>query len=62
MNVAEIARVFDEAIKHPLFTIQGRSITLMDLATFAAFVAVTLIVSRLLRRSTDAALSRHRRQ
>ncbi len=58
MNVAEIARVFDEVIKHPLFTVQGQSITLIDLATFAIFVIATLIVSRLLRRSADAALSR----
>jgi len=58
MNVTEIARVFDEVIKHPLFTVQGRSITLIDLATFAFVIIVTLIVSRLLRRSADAALSR----
>ena len=58
MNVTELARVFDEVIKHPLFTVQGRSITLIDLATFAFVIVVTLVVSRLLRRSADAALSR----
>jgi small-conductance mechanosensitive channel len=58
MDVAEFARLLEQIVKHPLFTIQGRSITLVDLVTFAVFVLVTLVVSRLLRRSTDAALSR----
>ena len=58
MNVTEIARIFDEVIKHPLFTVQGRNITLIDLATFALVIVITLTVSRVLRRSADAALSR----
>lgn len=60
MNAAEFLRVLDQVIKHPLFTLQGKAITLMDVITFAVFVFATLIVSYLLRRSADAALSRRR--
>lgn len=58
MDLAEFARILDEIVKHPLFTIQGQAITLVDLVTFALFIIVTLAVSRLLRKSADAALSR----
>ncbi len=58
MDLAEFARVLDEIVKHPLFTIQGQAITLVDLVTFTLFVVGTLVMSRLLRKSADAALGR----
>lgn len=57
-DFTQIVRVADEVIKHPLFTIQGQAITLMDLLTFAFFIVATLVVSRVLRRSAEAALHR----
>ena len=58
MNTAEVLALFDEAIKHPLFTIKGIAVTAMDLATFAIFVVATLVASRVLRKTADAALHR----
>jgi small-conductance mechanosensitive channel len=58
MDLAEFARLLEEIVKHTLFTVQGQSITLVDLTTFALFVIATLVVSRLLRRSADGALAR----
>lgn len=58
MSVRELAYLVGQTIKYPLFTIQGRAVTLVDIVTFAVFVAATLVVSRLLRRSAEAALSR----
>ncbi|GMV07852.1 MAG: hypothetical protein AMXMBFR53_41270 [Gemmatimonadota bacterium] len=56
MSLAELARLVDQAIKYPLFTLQGQSVTLMDVLTFAVFVAATLFVSRVLRRAARRAL------
>jgi len=58
MDLAEFARLVDEIVKHPLFTIQGKSITLIDLLTFTVVIFIALVVSRLLRRSAEAALTR----
>lgn len=58
MDLAELARSLDEIVKHPLFSISGTTITLIDLLTFAVFILATLVVSRLLRKSAEAALSR----
>lgn len=56
MDFAEPVRAVGQVIKYPLFTLQGQSITLMDVLTFAIIVLITLIVSRLLRRGADRAL------
>lgn len=56
MDFAELARVFADVIKYPLFTLQGQAITLMDVLTFTVFVLATLILSMLLRRGAYRAL------
>ena len=58
MDLAELARIVDRIVKYPLFTVQSQAITLVDLLTFAVFIFATLIVSRVLRKSALAALSR----
>jgi len=57
MDFAEVARPFAEIIKYPLFTLQGRAITLMDVLTFTVIVMATLVLSKLLRRGADRALN-----
>lgn len=56
MDFSEMARLADQVIKYPLFTLQGRSITVVDLLTFVVVVGITLLVSRLLRRGARRAL------
>lgn len=56
MDFAEIARAVGQVIKYPLFTLQGQSITMMDVLTFGVFVLATLFLSRLFRRGADRAL------
>lgn len=56
MDFAEPARAVGQIIKYPLFTLQGQSITLMDILTFAVIVIVTLVVSGLLRRGANRTL------
>lgn len=58
MSVRELAYMVGQTIKYPLFTIQGEAITLVDIGTFAIIIAGTLVVSRILRRSAERALSR----
>jgi small-conductance mechanosensitive channel len=58
MDLSELARILDEVVKHPLFTIQGQAITLVDLITFAVIIVATLVASRVVRRSAETALSR----
>ena len=58
MNVAEMASLVGQVIKYPIFTLQGQSITLMDILTFSLFVGATLFTSRILRRGAQRALNR----
>ena len=58
MDFTEVARLVGQVIKYPLFTLQGQSITLMDVLTFAVFVAATLVLSRILRRGAQRALDK----
>jgi potassium efflux system protein len=56
MDFAEMARLVGQVIKYPLFTLQGRAITLMDVLTFTVLVLATLFVSGLLRRGVERTL------
>jgi small-conductance mechanosensitive channel len=56
MDFAEMARLVGQVIKYPLFTLQGRAITLMDVLTFTALVLATLFLSGLLRRGVERTL------
>jgi small-conductance mechanosensitive channel len=58
MDFAEVARLVGQVIKYPLFTLQGQSITLMDVLTFTLFVVATLVLSSLLRKGADRALTK----
>ncbi len=58
MSVTEIAQKFHTVVTAQLFTLQGHGITLVDLLIFAIFIFVARVVSRLLRRSADAAMDR----
>lgn len=58
MTFAEFAALLDRIVNQTLFTISGTQISLMNLATFALIVLLSLIASRLLRRSATSAMDR----
>jgi len=58
MSFTEIAKLVHVILTAPLFSLQDHTITLVDLVTFAFFIFVTLLVSRLLRHSARAAMER----
>jgi len=60
MSFSEIAKRFHDVVNAQLFPIQGKPITLVDLLIFGIFIFVALLVSRLLRRSANAAMDRRR--
>jgi small-conductance mechanosensitive channel len=58
MSFADFADLLDRIVNETLFTISGTEINLMNLATFAAILLLSLVASRLLRRSATTAMDR----
>lgn len=56
MELAEVVRLADRIIKHPLFTVQGQALTLIDVATFVAILSMTVLSARFLSRAARRAL------
>ncbi len=58
MDFATLAGIVKQVINDQLFKLGNTSITLVDLFIFAIFIIATIAVSKLLRRSTRAAMER----
>jgi small-conductance mechanosensitive channel len=58
MSFADFTDLLDRIVNETLFTISGTEINLMNLATFAVILLLSLFASRLLRRSATTAMDR----
>ena len=58
MSFTELVALLDQIVNRTLFTISGTEITLMNLATFAIIVLISVLASRFLRRSAIRSMDR----